>query len=254
VFTDQDNVAFFRAALSAAKERTEAGSLGAIVLIGQRDLPGVALRRAQSVLRWDLRPSFWSHAMVVVGEHDDAAAVPTREVTLHSRSGAFPEPANNAVVPASLGLFADARRDANVALITIRMSPDEAGDVVHRAVDAPNLDRLRYNLWETLGVWQAYLWSRQMTTSPLAEGFPLFCSAFLEYCYEAIGVDLSPGASERNSSPEHLWNTALWWHEQLAELSPPRDIQAWSCVRDRGCSVLDPTDSHDAPRTPARRE
>jgi hypothetical protein len=27
---------------------------------------------------------------------------------------------------------------------------------------------------------------------------------------EAVGIDLTPGASERNSSPEHLWNTALW--------------------------------------------
>jgi hypothetical protein len=237
-YRSADNTEFFAAALAAARDGSEAGSLGAIVLLGQRDLPGVALRRAQSVLRWDLRPSYWSHVMVIVGEGDDVAAVPTREVTIHSRSGVLAEPANNAVVPAHLGLFTDPERDANVALITVGMSSGEAKSVVSRAVDEPNLDRLRYDLWDTLGVWQAYLWSRQIPVSPLREGYPMFSSAFVEYCYEAIRIDLSPGASERNGSPEHLWNTAMWWHEQLAELTPPRPIRGWFCIRDPGCAVL----------------
>jgi hypothetical protein len=238
-YAGKDNLAFLSAALHAAREGGDAGALGAIVLLGHRDLPGIALRRAQSVLRWDSRPSLWSHALLVVGEQADVAEVATREVTVHSRAGVFPEPAYNAVVPGELGLFADPERDANVALLTFDLSRDEAEKIVERAVRRPNLERLRYDLWETLGVWCAYLWSRHIPSNPLRDGYPMASSALLEYCYEAIDVDLSPGASERNSAPEHLWNAALWWHNEFASLSPRRKVRGWYCVRDSGCSVLD---------------
>jgi hypothetical protein len=73
---------------------------------------------------------------------------------------------------------------------------------------------------------------------PLREGFPVFSSSFVEYCYEAIGLDLSPGASERNSAPEHLWNAGLWWHEALGGLGHP--IAGCCVLRDPSATLLDP--------------
>ena len=77
--------------------------LALIGLVGSCDLPGVTLRRAQSILRWDRRPSLWSHAFLSSSPQDGDAAI--REVALHSRSGAFPEPADNAVTPATLAHY-----------------------------------------------------------------------------------------------------------------------------------------------------
>ena len=121
-----------------------------IGLVGSCDLPGVALRRAQSILRWDRRPSLWSHAFIIVGDG-------IREVTLHSRAGHFPEPADNAITPATLEHYKD---DPNVALLKVRTTPEEAQAIAERATTQPNLERLRYDLFETLGYWQAYLWTR----------------------------------------------------------------------------------------------
>ena len=117
----RDNLAFFQAALDAvARGRSQGGPLVAVGLLGQRDLPGVTLRRAQSSLRWDLRPSLWSHAFMIAVP--DAAVGPieeleVREVALYSRAGAFPEPADNAVTMAKLGMYRSELLDANAALL-----------------------------------------------------------------------------------------------------------------------------------------
>ena len=68
------------------------------------------------------------------------------------------------------------------------------------------------------------------------EANTLFSSSYIEYVYEAIGLDLTPGASSRNSAPEHIWNAALWWHDAFK--SQNRPIFGMCVLRDRGCSML----------------
>ena len=60
------NLQFFNDAF-AVLQKQDIGNRGLMTvgLIGSRDLPGHSLRTAQSMLRWDLRPSFWSHVFVV---------------------------------------------------------------------------------------------------------------------------------------------------------------------------------------------
>jgi len=236
---DKEKQEFFADALRSLSEQDEFGHLGHAVigLVGSCDLPGITLRRAQSILRWDRRPSLWSHAFLIVeplGENGDAAI---REVTLHSRSGMFPEPADNAITPNTLANYASPRVDPNVALLAVRMTEDEAVSVTSRAVEQPNLERLRYDLFETLGHWQAFLWTRG-TGNPLEQGVPMFCSSMVEYCFEAIQLDLTPGANDRNSAPEHLWNGARWWDDAFGEFERP--IHGRYVIRDSRCSVLGP--------------
>ncbi len=225
VTTDyKDNLEFFRATI----EELDGGDGTALIgLVGSCDLPGVALRRAQSILRWDRRPSLWSHAFIIVGDG-------IREVTVHSRAGHFPEPADNAITPATLEHYSD---DPNVALLKVRTTPEETQAIVERATTQPNLERLRYDLFETLGYWQAYLWTRG-TANPLETGVPMAASALIEYCYEAIQLDLTPGANDRNSAPEHLWNSARWWKEAFGEFDRP--ISGRAVIRDPHCQVLGP--------------
>jgi hypothetical protein len=60
----------------------------------------------------------------------------------------------------------------------------------------------------------------------------------VEYCFEEIQLDLAPGASERNSAPEHLWNGARWWSTEFGEFDRP--ISGRYLLRDPRCSVLSP--------------
>jgi hypothetical protein len=232
---DGDNLAFFRAALGELAAVPEHGR-AVIGLVGHTDLPGVLLRRAQSILRWDRRPSLWSHAFLVVEPlADDVGAVGIREVPLHSRTGAFPEPNDNAITAATLGHYASVKRDPNVALLSVRMSDEEATSVIERATTSPNLERLRYDLFETLGFWQSYLWTRG-TGNPLESGVPMAASSMVEYCFEAIGHDLTPGANDRNSAPEHLWNGARWWTKEFGAFDRP--MIGRYLIRDPGCTGL----------------
>jgi hypothetical protein len=236
-YVEKHNTAFFTDALRelSAEDGFGHGGLAVIGLVGSCDLPGVALRRAQSILRWDRRPSLWSHAFLIVDALGDGGNAAIREVTLHSRSGMFPEPADNAIVHGTLDRYANPRIDPNVALLAVRMTAEEAAAVASRAVDRPNLERLRYDLFETLGFWQAFLWTRG-TPNPLEQGVPMFSSSMIEYCFEEIQLDLTPGANDRNSAPEHLWNGARWWDEAFGEFERP--IHGRYVIRDTHCGVL----------------
>jgi hypothetical protein len=240
-YAARDNLEFFAGAIARlGRDGTGNGGLMTIGLLGQRDLPGIALRHAQSVLRWDRRPSLWSHAFLVAERPVDPSSIEglrLREVSIYSRTGRFPEPADNAVGDATVGLYRDPEVDANVALLAVEMNDENAEKVAERAIREVNLDRLRYDFWESLGVWASYLWSGGTRPNPLREGFPIFSSSFVEYCFEAIPLDLSPGASERNSAPEHLWNAARWWDESFQEYEHP--ISGFYCLRDKGAAVLD---------------
>src|SRR3954454_2399380 len=224
--THANNLEFFEAAIEEL-----GGGTALIGLVGSCDLPGVALRRAQAIWRGARGRSLWSHAFLCVG----GGAI--REVTLHSRAGHFPEPADNAITEATLEHYGNAKLDPNLALLSVRMTAEEADAVTARATDTPNLERLRYDLFEPLAFWQAYLWTRG-TPNPLEQGVPNHSSAMVEYCFEEIQLDLTPGANDRNSAPEHLWNGARWWSDAFGEFDRP--ISGRFVVRDPHCSVLSP--------------
>jgi hypothetical protein len=186
----------------------------------------------------------------------ETGALRLREVPYYSRTGIFPEPADNAVADGWLGQYDSPTRDPNVALLSVRLDEGEADQLAERAISDPNLDRARYDLWGSLAAWSGYLWAPEDEPNPLRNDMPMFSSAFVEYCYESIRLDLAPGASERNSAPEHLWNSAIWWHDWFEQLGRP--ITVHCCLRDPGCSVL--AAGSDSPRgrpsadAPARQE
>lgn len=262
----KNNLEYFRQALQTMTTEFGVGNQGwmTIGLVGSRDLPGVALRQAQSVLRWDRRPSYWSHAFLLAEPWDgtsNVAQLPILEVPIHARTGEFPKPERNGLCEeGTLGLYKDRELDANVALLTVcqvrdtdtppeaeasRFKPLAEADVQKVAERArhPNSDRLRYDLWESLCAWQRYLWSDGEARNPLRTGVPVCASAYVEMAFEAIGLDLVPGASERNSAPEHIWNAALWWHQREAYAQPePGTYVMMGCcaLRDPGCSLRSP--------------
>ena len=218
-----------------------------IGLVGERDLMGVTLRQAQSVVRFDRRPSKWSHAFLVAGQAPQTKAelanLKVLEVTMNPRTGAMPDPNSNGLTFGRLGNYASPMITANAALLAVKMTDEEAGLVDYKA-RRPNRDRIRYNMWDSLCVWQGYFWAQGSRPNPLSEGFPIFSSSYVEYAFEAIDLDVTPAASERNSAPEHLWNSARYWYENLDDLGHP--IYGYSVVRDPGCAVLYQDEVRDA--------
>lgn len=252
-YRDKDNLRFFADALVAlGRQGVGNGGLMAIGLLGQRDIPGVTLRRAQSVLRWDLHPSRWSHAFLIVESvqsgqpgseqvaADQVASATILELALHPRTGKFPLPENNGVSQATLGLYRDPTIEANAALLAVTMSDGEAQSLAERA-RLFNIDRVRYNLWDMLGIWHGYLWAFGERPNPLREGVPIPTSAYLEMVFEGLGIDLTPGTSERNSAPEHIWNGVRWWHQAFEAQNRP--VAGYYVTRDPGCTLAGTDDA-----------
>ena len=258
---DSDNLDFFldafrRLAEQDTGEATKGvgnGGMMTIGLVGERDLIGVTLRRAQEVVRWDRRPSKWSHAFLIAGPapktRDELANLKVLEVTMNPRSGSVPDPNSNGLTIGRLGNYASPLVTANVALLAVKMNDEEAGLVEYRA-RRPNRDRIRYSMWDSLSVWQGYYWAQGGQPNPLAEGFPIFSSSYVEYAFEAIDLDVTPSASERNSAPEHIWNSVRYWHDNLDDLGHP--VYGYAVIRDPGCAVLYQNEVADAAEIIAR--
>ena len=242
-YQKRTNLHFFNDAFAAFRKQ-DIGNRGLMTvgLIGSRDLPGHSLRMAQSILRWDLRPSYWSHVFVVaepVTSRTSLSKLKILEIPLFPRNGQFPKPENNGVNEGTLGQYEDKAVDANVGLVAITMSDPEVQKLLKRA-QAWNADRVRYNFWDMLGAWQSYLWSQGTKTNPLREGVPIAASAYIEFIFERLGMGVTPGASSRNSAPEHLWNAARWWHKAFKEDN--RKIAGMYVARDPGCAMLRPNE------------
>lgn len=249
---NRSNTSFFKEALLTMREFDSGDGSCAIGLIGSSDLPGICLRQAQSVLRDDRRPSYWSHAFLLTSAWDGTSSInqlPIAEVPFFSRNGQFPEPADNAVIRSTtLGHYLDRRVDPNVALFAVtrpqgnNVKPltTENIDIIKAAVADPNLDRGRFDFWHNLGVWQQYFWSGQQLPNPMLTAQPMPATAFLEMLFEQIGIDLTPSASERNSAPEHLWTSMRWWLQHpVQEQRGPGGAVVTGCyaIRDQGAAV-----------------
>lgn len=252
--SDKDNLDFFVDALDRLADQG-VGNKGKMVigLAGERDLIGVTLRQAQAVVRFDRRPSKWSHAFLIAGEasRDKTELANTKilEVTMNPRGGSLPDPNSNGLTIGKLGNYVSPLVTANVALIAVKMTRKEAEAVFEKATH-PNRDRARYNLWESLCVWQGYYWAQGRRPNPLEEGFPIFSSSYVEYAFEGIDLDVTPSASERNSAPDHLYNAAKYWNENMTDLNHPM----FGCLlmRDPGCAVLYQDEVKDAADVVAR--
>ena len=231
--TEPTNLGFFAAAARALGQ-TGHRSEGAIGIVGGADLFSGMLRQAQALLRWDRRASYWSHAFLIAGPiaatPAAAANTPLLECTLHPRPPAVHAPERNGVTVGRLANYPETMYP-NAALLSFQLSRDEITAILARARD-PNLDRLRFDLWDLLSLWREYVWALGARLNPLLEGHRLFNVAYCELAYEAVGIDLTPGASERNSSPEHLWNTALWWWKPYEDTGHP--IQVHAVIRQAG--------------------
>jgi hypothetical protein len=242
----EDNRAFFE---RIAALGDPARLSGALLLIGATDHLSLALRRAQTLLRYDRRPSVWSHAALIlewVG--GDAGAIGV-EVTLDPEGHHVPE--RNGVSVFHLSRYYDTGRYPNVALVATTFgTDDESGGrkaIVEAALD-PNRERSRFPLWDAIGTWSRYAYAPETTPNPLLSNVPIPGAAFCEYAYAMASVDLTPGATSDQTCPELLWATVKRWSTRLAEMQGTT-LEAFAMRRD--LSGLAPPGAPDLSADPA---
>jgi hypothetical protein len=262
------NAEFFR---RVADRSPPAARRGALLLVGGRDPLALAVRRAQGLLRYDRRPSYWSHAALLLGWPGDPAGAFGVEVALDARSARHQTPERNGVTSFRLARYLNKSRYPNLGVFLIEFAPDAAASTPERAPDAPasapeyapdvaaegtraarpsrglsdviaaalepNRERTRYPWWDNLAPWARYAYAPDATPNPLLEGVPLPAASLCEYAYGAAGIDLVPGATANHTCPELLWATMRRWARRLEDIGALR-INGFAVLRDPHATPL----------------
>lgn len=210
-------------------------------LVGGSDPASIALRRAQGFLRFDRRPSYFSHAFLFTGRDDQVleCRVVDADPMVPEEGGVYKGSANER--------YGDVRAFPNAAIVGYRFLATDGGESpnrrVKRVLDAARNTvaiRERYDLWEMVAGWQRFLFEPDRTANPLAGELPHPGAAFVRWALEAGGIEAAPSALNQFDAPEHIWAAALWWTESYADRSVGVDVQVQRHIRDEVCAVVGP--------------
>ena len=180
---------------------------GGVLLLGGTSLLDFRMRVAQSLLRGDLTPSYWSVCGLLTGDDGQFLGVPM------GPSDASAVPATNAVQLCRLSDYDDPGRWPNIAVLRFAEKPD----VIVKHAELVQQRRSIVDLPELLLAWLAYGWAAGSVDNPLLHDRGIPGAAFVEAAHSLAGVELTPGLSSSASCPEAIWQAVKWWHGYYAE-------------------------------------
>jgi hypothetical protein len=199
---------------SNAKWLASRAKPGAVVLVGGATLDHFRLRVAQSHLRHDLLPSFWSLAGIIASS-SGFYAVP---ITVQDASTV---PVTNGVELMRFKDVDDPARYPNVAIIHFANPSEAIVANVRRLMS----QRSALDLPTLMLPWLGYIWSAGSKRNPLVEGGAMPSAALVQTAFGMAGIELTPGLASGSTCPEAIWQSALWWHDyyqKTAAVSGPR--------------------------------
>lgn len=195
-----------RAGRAAARETNlawleRAKATGGLVLLGGSTLAHFRVRVAQSHIRRDLMPSFWSVAGIIV-RPGRLATVPFEDIP-----DAGTITMNNGIVDVPLKRFDDPEEWPNIAVLQF------ANGVTADDVDSVRHDRGMIDIPSLMVRWLAFAWGADVAGNPLLEGQGVPSAAFVGSAYSMARIDLTPGLASASACPEAIWQSAKWWRE-----------------------------------------
>jgi hypothetical protein len=189
------------------------GATGGIILLGGNSLAHFRIRVAQSHVRSDLLPSFWS----LVGILEDGETFVS--VSFDGRTDSSLVPPTNGVQTCPLEEYDDPVRFPNIAVV--QFTDDERP--IHQNIERIKSQRSVIDLPALMLPWLGYIWSVGQAANPLLAGQGLPSAAFVETVYGIAGIELTPGLSSASSCPEAIWAAAKWWHQFYEDGAGQRD-------------------------------
>lgn len=223
------------------------------VLLGGSDTLSFRLRVAQSHLRPDMLPSYWSEVLLVElkgSKLKDATAISVP--LMQPWDGAYP-PYDNGIVELPLTFFDDPVVFPNIAIAALPIPQQKMRERVERYRKGRSaLDSLEHVLR-----WLAFAWGVARTGNPLHENFGLPSACMLEMVCAAEDYELTPGLESRASCPEAIWASLLYWHIYYAKTGSKQVPYGRYCTPHE-FSILEPegrsrrTPAQDRPAKPRK--
>lgn len=205
----------------------------AIVLLGGTDVTHFHLRVAQSAVRGDFMPSYWSHCGIVLNGR-------LFHVPLDPPDGFHHMPVTNGIREGTLKFLDDPERFPNVAILRFPIKPLEDKSIAKTVADA--IERVRnergiLDLTALILPWLRFVWGAGDATNPLLAGNGIPAAAFVEAVCAVTGLELTPGLASKASCPEAIWQAAKWWHDYYQNVTSP-ETQTAKRRKGQGTAVI----------------
>jgi hypothetical protein len=178
------------------------------------------IRKAQAPLTGDGHRSLWSHAFLFSEHRSDGQWwVIESDLDLRYKQMRLGVQENR------LSRYFDAGEFPNVAVLDFGLDAAQTRQVLTAGLDLLS-GLTSYSLSELVGTMLAMYSTRlRQRDNLLAKEGALYCSAMVQHCYAAAGIELLPGVSGKNLAPHDLADS-------------PLPHTAHRLVRDLGVSTL----------------
>jgi hypothetical protein len=218
-----------------------------LLLIGGNSMVDFRIRVAQSHLRHDLTPSYWSMVGILSGKEESFFSVPLQW------TGELSEmPHSNGIMRCPMADYDDPVHFPNIAFVQFTRNHE---DILKYA------DRLRWqrsviDLPTLVVAWLKYVWAVGDGSNPLVTGYGLPSAVFAEMAYGIGGIELTPGLASASSCPEAIWQAAKWWRSFYEETSQIDSGTQARHIIPQGCFALrQPAASiYEKPYVPPEKE
>jgi hypothetical protein len=170
-----------------------------IGLAGGTALIDRSIRKAQRLLAGHVAGSAWSHAFLIGEQRSDGHWwVLESDLDLRHKQIRLGAQENR------LAKYFDANDWPNLAILDFGLDDANARRVLANALDLL-ANSTRYSLREVAGTFLALARpTLRERENLLAREGSLYCSAFVQHCYAAIGVNFVPGLSAKNTTPHDI--------------------------------------------------
>lgn len=179
-----------------------------VLLMGSRDIGAFRLRFAQSPIRRDMLPSYWSDcALVDIPDNNIAQATLITLPLLQPANASF-TPARNGLVSEPISKLA-AHKYPNLALLAL---PVERQHIME-AVATYRVARQAYDAVKNILPWLGFMWGSDESVNPLLQNIGLPSAVMINQIFSTQGFDLAPGVNSQTATPEAFWSAASYWQD-----------------------------------------
>ena len=177
---------------------------GRVCLVGTDDFIGEAIREAQRPLTLDGQDSKWSHSFLL-GERRIDGNIYIFESDLEPD---FDKPqVTNGAQESPLTKWT-IKEVKYAAVLDMGIEDDAIPPLLSAALQLVHEREIAYSISQLVGTWLQIIRAQIWRPNPFEDMKALYCSSFIRYCYQHIGMDIV-GADIHlsNTAPEHLWQS-----------------------------------------------
>ncbi len=188
----------------------DANNWSFVVLAGDKDIASFRIRVAQSHLRGDMLPSFWSDCALLKVVKGNFSTAKFYNLPLFQPAFESYAPARNGLVELSINKLPDY---PNLALLAI---PVEQNKILN-SLSEYKISRVSYDAVENILPWLAFVWGAGNAANPLIQqiGFP--SAMMLNQLFSVNNFDLAPGVNANLSTPETFWSGVKYWQDYYSK-------------------------------------